>query len=329
MITLKRYLDSVTKSHRAAEPSGSAPQWPQFTAALVDCVSRHVLYGEPYNDIREDLRLLNERIREAGQPPAGAAEFERSFEEFRRRTDESARNQFREMHRMLATMNEALLSLAAGSDRTVGALKQMETTLEHAAKLNDISSLKLKVNEVVAAISREAVREREESTRAISDLQKHIVAARNTFSAVAGEFADREHALAAFTESLSPGKPPALAGVFVLQRLRAIVARYGKDAATELLHGLIRARIRPLAPDSAAFLWSEEAAVLIIENPPEAAHLRDHIRLKVEAPFEHRLVAGGRVATLNAGVRSVLLPIQNSPEFMAAEIDRFVLGGSH
>ncbi len=331
MITLRRYLDAVNRPQRRGEPVESvrdAPPWPEFTAAIVDCVSRYVLDGEPYGDIREDLRILNETIRSAAQPPDPAAGFERPIEEFRRRANEASRNQFREMTRMLATMNEALLLLAAGSDRTVGALKQMETTLEHASKLNDISSLKSKVNEVVAAISRETVREREDSARAISTLQQQISAARSTFSSIGAEFADREHAIGVFRQALAPGARPSMACVFVLQRIRAIVARYGKEAAVELLHELIRARIQPLAPESASFLWSEDSAVLLIENP-DLSVLKDQIRAQVEPPFEHRLVAGGRLVTLNASVRSVLLPIHDSPEFMAAEIDRFVSGGAH
>ncbi|HEX6773312.1 MAG TPA: hypothetical protein VF126_14880, partial [Acidobacteriaceae bacterium] len=144
--------------------------WPEFATALVDSVTRHVLDGEPYHDIRDDLRLLAESIRSADQPPSSSEAFDRSVREFRRRCDDASQTQCSDMRRMLSSMNEALIILAAGSDRSLDALRQMEMTLGLAATLNDISSLKSKVTDVIRLVSQETVRLRDESPRAISEM---------------------------------------------------------------------------------------------------------------------------------------------------------------
>jgi hypothetical protein len=325
MVTLKRYLEGMGKSERAAASHPAQP-WPAFTTALVDSVSRHVLAGEPYGDIREDLRLLSENLAQSGEPPLSSAAFDRSFEEFQRRSEDASQAQCRDMRRMLASMNEALLMLAAGSDRTVGALRQMESTLEHAATLNDIWSLKSRVTEVIRLVSQETVRQREESARAISDLHEQIAAAKVAFQPASGEFQDREHAAAAIANAASADSP-ALAGIFVLQRIRAISVRYGKETATELLHQLIRERIQPLAPDAQIFVWSDDAAIMVISGHCDPTALNEHLRATVEVPFEHRIVSGGRIATLKASVRSAVVPLQQPIDRINREIDRFVLGG--
>jgi hypothetical protein len=223
-------------------------------------------------------------------------------------------------------MNEALLMLASGSERTVGALKQMESTLEHAVTLKDIWSLRSRVTEVIKLVSQETVRQHEESARAISNLHEQITAAKVAFQPASAEFQDREHAVGAI-ESAAGTDSPAFAGVFVLQRIRAIVMRYGRETATELLHQLIHERIQPLAPDAQTFVWSEDAAILLISGHSDSSRLNQHIRANIEVPFEHRIVSGGRIAMLKASVRSLMLPVEQPIDRVCQEIDRFVLGG--
>jgi hypothetical protein len=325
MVTLKRYLDGIGKSERAAASRPAQP-WPAFTTSLVDSVSRNVLVGEPYGDIREDLRVLSENLSHSSEPPSSSADFDRNFEEFHRRSEDASESQCRDMRRMLGTMNEALLMLASGSERTVGALKQMESTLEHAVTLKDIWSLRSRVTEVIKLVSQETVRQHEESARAISNLHEKITAAKVVFQPASAEFQDREHAVGAI-ESAAGTDSPAFAGVFVLQRIRAIVMRYGRETATELLHQLIRERIQPLAPDAQTFVWSEDAAILLISGHSDSSRLNQHIRANVEVPFEHRIVSGGRIAMLKASVRSLMLPVEQPIDRVCQEIDRFVLGG--
>jgi hypothetical protein len=312
MVTLKRYLDSIGKSER---PAGSRPAqpWPAFATALVDSVSRHVLSGEPFSDIREDLRLLSEGFSRSSEPSWPGAAFDRSFEEFHRRSEDASEAQCRDMRRMLATMNEALLMLASGSDRSVGAL-------------NDVRSLKSRVTEVIKLVSQETVRQKKESARAISDLHEQITAAKVAFQPASPEFQDREHAAAALAKAAGANST-ALAGIFVLQRIPAILMRYGNGTAIELLHQLIRERIQPLTPEAQTFVWSDDAAILVISGHSDPAGLNERIRATVEVPFEHRIVAAGRIATLKASVRSVVLPLQQPADRIRQQIDRFVLGG--
>jgi hypothetical protein len=321
MVTLKPYLDAIGRKSKRADAAPLPGQWPEFATALVDSVSRYVLDGEPYRDIREDLRLLSESLRSAGQPPASSEAFDRSIQEFRRRFEDASQAQCSDMRRMLASMNEALIILAAGSDRTLGALRQMEMTLEHAATLNDISSLKSKVNEVIRLVAQETA-QRDDSSRAIAEMHNQITAAQNTFHVAPREYPDRESAVVAMTEGVHEKDGGAVA-VFVLQRLPAIVARYGKDTARELLHTMIRDRIHPLAPETQAFAWSDDTALLVLPAGTTSGILQDQIRSRSEIPFEHRFVSGGRLATLKGSLRATVLSVRQPVSQTVCDIDLF------
>jgi len=322
MVTLKPYLEAMRKKQECADVAPLPGPWPEFATALVDSVSRYVLDGEPYGDIREDLRLLSENLRAADRPPASSEAFDRSVQEFRRRCEDASQAQCSDLRRMLASMNEALIILASGSDRSLDALRQMEMTLGHAATLNDISSLKSRVNDVIRLVSQETVRLREEAPRAIAEMSNAITAAKNTFHAGTAEYPDRERAVTAMTEAMKDIAGGAVA-VFVLQRLPAITVRYGKDTARELVHDLIRDRIHPLAPDSQAFAWSEDTALLVVPAGATSDSLKNQIRTKPEIPFEHRFVAGGRLATLKGSLRASVLAIRQPVSQTVCEVDTF------
>jgi hypothetical protein len=321
MVTLKPYLDAMRKTSGRANPAPLPAPWPEFATALVDAVSRYVLEGEPYRDIRDDLRLLSESLRAADGPPSSSESFDRSVQEFRRRREDAAQAQCSDMRRILASMNEALIILAAGSDRSLDALRQMEMTLEHAATLNDISSLKSKVNEVIRLVSQETVRLRDEAPRAITEMNKQIEAAKDTFHVAPPEYPDRERAVAVMTEVASE-RPGAMA-VFVLQRLHAIVMRYGKEATSELLRNLIHDLIQPFAPDAQAFAWSDDTALLFIPGATSFASLEQEIRSQPEIPFQHRFISGGRLVTLKGSFCGTVLPVRQPVSQTVCDIDLF------
>lgn len=322
MVTLKPYLEAMRKKQECADAAALPGPWPEFATALVDSVSRYVLDGEPYRDIRDDLQLLSENLRAAERPPSSSEAFDRSVQEFRRRCEDVSQAQCSDLRRMLGSMNEALIILASGSDRSLDALRQMEMTLEHAATLNDISSLKSRVNDVIRLVSQETVRQREESPRAIAEMNDAITAARKTFHAAPAEYPDRERAVTAMTEAVAQSAGSIVA-VFVLQRLPAITVRYGKDTARDVVHNLIRDRIHPLAPDSQAFAWSDDTALLVVPAGTTSGSIKDQIRAKPEIPFEHRFVAGGRLAALKGSLRASVLGIRQPVSQTVCDIDTF------
>lgn len=322
MVTLKPYLDAMRrKSEGSPERAAAAPlpgPWPEFATALVDSVSRHVLDGEPYRDIREDLRLLSESLRSAHQPPSSSTAFDRSIQEFRRRSEDASQTQLNDMRRMLTDMNDALILLAAGSDRTINALRQMELALVQVLTLKDISSLKSKVNEVIRLISQESALERDVSSRAISAMHNQITASKKALQTAPAEYPGREPAVIAMSAASRENIDVAIA-VFVLRRLPEIIASCGQDAAGELLHNLIRDSIQPLAPEAQAFAWSADTALLV--GP---ANLKQEFQSKAEVPFERRFVSGGRLVTLKGSFRATVLSLRQPVSQTVCNIDRFV-----
>jgi hypothetical protein len=111
--------------------------------------------------------------------------------------------------------------------------------------------------------------------------------------------------------------------VFVLQRLHAIVMRYGKENARELLRTLIHDHIQPFAPDAQAFAWSDDTALLLLPGVTSFATLNQEIRSKAEVSFEHRFVAGGRLVSLKGSLRATVLAVREPVSETVCDIDLF------
>ncbi|MGH7488904.1 MAG: hypothetical protein ACREMY_25375, partial [bacterium] len=204
---------------------------------------------------------------------------------------------------MLTMLNEALLLLASGSERTVGRLKRLEVSLDRAGTIQEITTLKSKLAEVVIFLREESERERVESIASLSSMDEQLREVRESAAWLRLDLPGREEAVAALQ---SPAEGVA-AAVFVLDRLRLIATRYGEEAARDLVQELVSKCIKPLAPESKPYRWSADAILLLIPHAPDLNAVNAKIAREADGTFEHKVFAGARVATLKVNLRWVVM----------------------
>ncbi|HLJ16728.1 MAG TPA: hypothetical protein VKV15_19690 [Bryobacteraceae bacterium] len=329
MVTLNEYLYGRWRKGDPSDPPQPATAWPDFAASVVTSVAGHVLEGDSHADLRQELEALKEALRCNPNPidlSQSANGFDGFMREFRTRFDKACRSQGHDMYKMLAMLNEALLLLASGSERTVGRLKQLEVSLERTATIHDITTLKSKLAEIVQFVREESRRERQESQAAVSTLDDEIRVARETITWLKLDLPDRDEAMAAMqTLSATGGRNP-FAAVFVLDRLPAIAERYGDEATGDLVQELVHKRIRPLATGSPPYRWSANAILLLIPHAPDITQINERIAREASDSFEYKIFVGARIATLRIHFRWVVMPALGSAT-LAEDIEAFVKGG--
>ncbi len=303
--------------------------WVNLIFKMTHSVEQHILDSPTEVDLRDRLRAFRTTFEAA----AGEDDLRRAADEFaalvtiyRERVSQTARAQSQDLYRILATLNEALLLLAAGSTRTVGRLKQLEVSLERATSLNDMAALKSKLADILVLVREDVQEERSESQRERNAVEQQVRQLRSGAPWLRLDVPGRNEAIAMIERLSQSERPPFFVVVFVLHRIREIVRRYGDAAARDLVSELVHRRITFPDREPAPFRWSSEAVLVFVrwEDGPE--HLNALIEPQIENPFEHRLLLGARVALLRVGLHWVVLPVGGQPATLVDAIDRFVGG---
>jgi GGDEF domain-containing protein len=323
MLTLGEYLNARRRNAPpAAEPApGPDPAWLEFASSLVHSINSHALAPDEHSDLRQRLLALSSSLSGAANLSQPANSFDETMREFQERFEKSARSQSQDMYKMLTMLNEALLLLASGSERTVGVLKQLEHSLDRASTIQEMTTLKSKLGEVVVFLREESKREREESVASLCAMDEQLREVRESATWLRLDLPGREEAAAALE---NPGESVA-AAVFVLDRLRLIATRYGEEAAGDLVQELVNKRIKPLAAESKPFRWSADAILLLIPQAADLSAVNAKIAREADTTFEHKVFAGARVATLKINLRWVVMRVAAGS---AADIDRFIEGAA-
>jgi hypothetical protein len=333
MVTLRKYLYGPWQAN-APQEELTPRSWRDLLLRITNSAEQHVLGADTDADLRDNLKSVRTTFDSA---PAevdlkrAAEEFAAVLKNFRERADQTARAQSHDLYRILTTLNEALLLLAAGSTRTVSRLKQLEVSLERVTTLNDIAALRSGLTEILTLVREDARRERVDLQRDLTKIERQIKDVRSGPVWLRSELPGREEAISRMerlSESSDPAGPvPHAAAVFVLGRIREIVRRYGDSAADNLVAELLHRRIQFSEADPMAFRWSPEVLVICLRCPDGVDRLNALIEPQIETPFEHRVFLGARVAVLRVGLHWVVLPVTRPATSLAEQIDRFA--GEH
>lgn len=338
MLTLSEYLYARGRKAQSTEPAPAVPPEPdpetvslEFAASLIAGVSRHVMAPPEHADLREKLSQASGALPKTRNQRESGAVFDAALREFQTRAEKTSKGQQQDMYKMLTMLNEALMLLASGSERTVSILKQLEVSLERAATIQDVTTLRSKLSEVVRFLREESRKEREQSEASVTSMDQQLREVRESITWLRLDLPGREEALAALqavaaenVTAAGDGRNP-LAAVFVLDRLRAITARYGEDTVRDLVQELVSKHIRPLASESQPFRWSDDAVLLLMPQSPGVEEVNAKITRDADRPFEHKIFAGARVATLRVNMRWVVMPVAAGTT-LNEDIDRFVEG---
>ncbi len=328
VISIRKYLYG-SGAATAGPGQGAGPGGVALAEDLLQAIEKHVLAEGRWAGLRREVEQVRESLRGA-LAPARLAEIagraEAVLENYHAAAKRHAAAQASELHKILAMLNETLVVLSTGSERSVSRLRQIEKKLDRVNQIDDIVALKSNLAECLNFVREESAREREEAAHTLAGMEQDVRRARDALVFAANGMGKRAEASAALSEAGRDSRRAAscFVAVFVVERFGSVALRYGEQVAEELLLAFARDRLQALAGCGPLFRWAREAVLILIERGTTLAE----VRLEVDqamTPFDHRIYVGDRAAILTLVHRRLVCPLEGaSAKRLIEEIDSFV-----
>ncbi len=345
MISIRKYLDTRSNSNAAntapgdleeeagridmeiePTPAGARPDaFYGMAAGLLDCIEKFVLSGEQDEPLRAELTHLNSGV----SPNWSLEEAAQAVEAVRRilrRKNEALQQkgvkQAIEMQHIFAMLNQALIVLAEGKDRSVARLNRIQESLQRAYLIDDMVALKSSLSDTVRFVKAESVKSNETSTKEVARFEQEVNKAREFLGDSRLELAGRHEGVNRITDSLTnlpPGESVYLVA-FLLDRLQAFIQRYGPPVAEELVFRVIKERVQPIAASDTTFRWTSSSLVAVLKGQRDLAALQNQVNRLNSLPLVHRIALGNRTAVLT--IKPSHLVAEGGPGSADALIDK-------
>jgi hypothetical protein len=339
MISIGKYLLSGDSADEPlpAPPLSELPQpdavCPEvllsLCSGLCDSINERVLTGERCEELRAqfaDVRSLLRPDLSSDQATEIQSSTSQILASYQVAVQQAATNTAVEMQHILAMLNQGLMVLAGGSERSISRLQQIQQSLERTSMLRDIIALKSSLVEAVRFVQQESTREQETSARELAAFEADVRKARSFMGYAFKGLPGRPEAIRAITEELKavPPKQALYAVAFLFDRLDAVVERYGDPVGDELMFKLIKERFQPLAPTSKTFRWTASSMVGLFCRVRDVIALRGQLAELSRTPMVHRVTVGNRVAVLTVSPSYLVIEaLPDCPAQLIEEVDRF------
>ncbi len=331
-LSLEKYLYGAAKPGASVSAAPADTALCQFAQGILGSFGRSVLSGEAFEDLAKELDTLRTGL-STNLPPELLVQIAGRFEDlassFRERLTKIDQERSEDFRKALTILNEALTHLAAGSERSEICFKKLEESLQTAARVNDLRTLKLQLADVLKFVRQQSELESQQSQGALQNLTEQVRQANDNVSRFGASLPGRDQAIAALSESIripSAGKESLYAALFVADALGALRTRHGSQVCDGLLEELSRRDILGILPGGRIFRWSANAVLAVWNSEEELAWVSNHIANACKAPFDHRAFVGARVASFSIPVRSVTMIARGDLREIVPDLDRFEAG---
>ncbi len=298
----------------------------ELTNRTFCAIQRHVLTGESFNDLADQVDEIKAGLQVVPGPPELvqiANEIGSVLASFEDRVRESSRETAVDFQKVLSLLSENFSCMQAGDDKAEQRLRYFERGLSEATKMDSLVSLRRHLSgmlEYARTQGRLDVAEKETRLRSVTEQLHHAQAASSRLRV---QMPGRTEALGHIKalQDACTGKLEGNAGLFVVDSLTAVRGRHGEEIASNILEELGRKEIQPLEQDGKVFCWSHSSLVLI--SQPKTGIASAGLLHAVPSMFEHRAFIGTRVATFKVKIRSISTPLARGVDEVTATLDRF------
>lgn len=307
LVTLERFLN--------AKRSGADPVAPDWQSCVLEILSAVAERAEKPEELQA--------IAAANTPQMTAAAFRQWWEQL---NETQQASQSGELSRLIALVNEALMVVASGSDRSTTRLDKLEVILDKANAAGSMAAVRTQLTHLSKFVKEEREREAAAQREELSSLGAQFESVRETVRSHT-RIPNRDAALDAHAKlAAQPGPGTPHVYVFVLERLRAISARYEKEVSDNLVETFARMKAAKLTGGFQVFRWAEETVIALGRTEKQTAALSDELASANVLAFDHRIVLGSRVASLSVPIRHTVLPANQPVQDFADRVDRFTSG---
>jgi hypothetical protein len=241
------------------------------------------------------------------------------------RTSEASRAA--ELQQMVSMLNQTVVALSAGSRRSIGRLRQIESDLVQSSQLQDLVALKSRLANCLAYVRRETEQEREDSARNLARMSEEVQRVRDAVVSASGSMPGRGEAEQATIAAYSrPGLTGLFAAIFTLDRSESIHSRFGPAAGDRIFRDFSQRILLHLADPKRVFRWGPFSILALLERDQPLDSVQMEMQQVGSEPVEIRLEVAGRTATLTLNSRWLVAPLSGylSGPALIAEIDLFI-----
>jgi len=308
MISLRPYLFGDKSKNADAE-------YRRIIGLFLQGIALHAVEGDQsdYGPFRADIEGLAKEITPdtpMSQLLVVVGGALRAMEEYNRRTSKVIHRQNHELQNMVSMLTQTVITIGSSGEASVNKLQDVEKSMEHACKLDDMQLLKLRLGECLEAVREEALRQKTEGQSTLASLKKEVENSRQRVGFVAAPpnldtatgLPSMQEAMKAIQAAVESPRNKFLA-IAVVSRVQAVNARFGYAIGGQVLSTFAEHFKANLSAQDRVFRWHGPAVIALLEREDRLEKVRTEIRRFAEAKLEK---------TAEVGNRTVLLPISAS-----------------
>jgi GGDEF domain-containing protein len=334
MISLKPYLFGDKSRDADAE-------YRRIIGLFLQGIALHAVEGDQsdYGPFRADIDELAKQITPdtpMSQLLVVVGGALRAMEEYNRRTSKVIHRQNHELQNMVSMLTQTVITIGSSGEASVNKLQDVEKSIEHACKLDDMQLLKLRLGDCLEAVSgrgaapenRRPKHARKPEKGAGEFPRTRRVAAAPDLDAATG-LPSMQEAMKAIQAAVASPRNKFLTMALV-SRVPAVNARFGDSVGDRVLTTFVEHFRRNLAVNDRLFRWHGPAVIAVLEREERLEKVRTEIRRFIEVKLEKTIEVGNRTILLPISASWSIFPVAPPLEdllkkmeaFMAAQIPR-------
>jgi hypothetical protein len=299
---------------------------------VVGSINRYVLTGDGNAPLRQSLDQVKDSLLQAGSAEEiskAEADVSGILAKYRGETQQAGMVQAIEVQHIFAMLNNALIVMAEGSERSVSRLSEIHNTLQRTANIRDMVAMKTALADAVKFVEKEAAESHKAVNEEMARLQTEVGKTREHIGKTQTDLAGRPEGVARISETLERLVPVDGQALYALAcvcgRLSGIAQRYGAQVAEELVFHVIRERLEPVARAASLFRWTPSGLVAVFERRRDLKAVEREVAAVSRTPVVHRVALGSRVAVLTMSPsRLVLEGCPGSAAMLVDQLDQFI-----
>ncbi|MGB7762832.1 MAG: GGDEF domain-containing protein [Bryobacteraceae bacterium] len=300
-------------------------------AMLLEGVAAHAL--ELDRAACRGFRQAIGEIRGGMNPEAGAVillakagSAVQAIEDYARQTASLVQAQGAEMRNMIAMLAGTVVDIGGVGGRAVERLQKIGDDLERAAAVEDVATLKKRLQACLGEIREEAKQQKAESTQMVQALRREV--SRKQAGRIVGldlvtDLPGEAVAQAQFASALRSGDRKHV-GVFVLGSARLINLRFGRATGDDAVRALKQYLAEQLAPGDHMFRWPGPAVVALMAGTDPFERVSIRLKRLLEKPIERTFDVDGHSVSIPLPVAWSVLALSPPLENLNRQIHDFV-----
>ncbi len=304
---------------------------------LLNGIALHAVQGDTEDLFRfqDDVRTIARTI---GNDSSGedllvsTSRAMRALEEYSRHTQKFMRAQSLELQGMLSMLTQTVSSLSASGRENIEQLQSIEKKIEKASVIEDIRSLRIQLAECLETLKTETLRQREEASRTIFDLDAGVSNVKARMEGAQIVVRDPDTGLSTRSEAeraiafSSQADGTHYAAFFVLDNLHSVHSRFGNKIQIEVLRMFAEHLSNAFGGTEHLYRWSAASLVAVLERNVPFVKFQAEVRQVASVRLQKTLKINSREVLLPVGCRWFALPVtkNDDSDVLFSKMDAFL-----